>query len=122
MTTSITVLEQKSGPQFIFGLDMLRRHQCSIDLAKGKEELVIWDSNPTPNKELYAQYKLLFAPFECFAATSAASTASQRVRRWHGAQTHLAPRAFVYSVWMCDSKIFTDAEGMRWRRYCWMWP
>ncbi len=36
MTTSITVLEQKSGPQFIFGLDMLRRHQCSIDLAKGE--------------------------------------------------------------------------------------
>lgn len=27
------MLEQKDGPQFIFGLDMLRRHQCSIDLA-----------------------------------------------------------------------------------------
>ncbi|PNH04230.1 DNA damage-inducible protein 1, partial [Tetrabaena socialis] len=35
VTTSITVLEQKSGPQFIFGLDMLRRHQCCVDLAKG---------------------------------------------------------------------------------------
>jgi hypothetical protein len=27
ITTSITVLEQKSGPQFIFGLDNLKRHQ-----------------------------------------------------------------------------------------------
>jgi hypothetical protein len=26
ITTSITVLEQKSGPQFIFGLDNLKRH------------------------------------------------------------------------------------------------
>ena len=33
ITTSITVLEQKSGPQCIFGLDNLRRHQCCIDLA-----------------------------------------------------------------------------------------
>jgi hypothetical protein len=35
ITCSISVLEQKSGPQFIFGLDMLRRHACCIDLAKG---------------------------------------------------------------------------------------
>ncbi|KXZ47554.1 hypothetical protein GPECTOR_34g713 [Gonium pectorale] len=34
VTTAITVLEQKTGPQFIFGLDMLRRHQCCVDLAK----------------------------------------------------------------------------------------
>lgn len=36
ITTSITVLEQKSGPQFIFGLDMLKRHQCCIDLRQSK--------------------------------------------------------------------------------------
>ncbi|GIM02602.1 hypothetical protein Vretimale_7478 [Volvox reticuliferus] len=36
VTTSITVLEQKTGPQFIFGLDMLRRHQCCIDLVSGE--------------------------------------------------------------------------------------
>jgi hypothetical protein len=29
------VLEQKSGPQFIFGLDMLKRHQCTINLQLG---------------------------------------------------------------------------------------
>jgi len=34
-TSSITVLEQKDGPGFIFGLDMLKRHQCCIDLASG---------------------------------------------------------------------------------------
>jgi len=33
ITTSITILEQKHGPQFIFGLDNMKRHQCSIDLA-----------------------------------------------------------------------------------------
>ncbi|MEW5297783.1 MAG: hypothetical protein WDW36_000967 [Sanguina aurantia] len=33
ITSSITVLEQKTGPQFIFGLDMLKRHQCCIDLC-----------------------------------------------------------------------------------------
>ena len=32
ITTSITVLEQKNGPQCIFGLDNMRRHQCCIDL------------------------------------------------------------------------------------------
>ena len=26
ISTSITVLQQKSGPQFIFGLDNLKRH------------------------------------------------------------------------------------------------
>lgn len=34
VTSSITVLEQRDGPQFIFGLDMLKRHQCCIDLAR----------------------------------------------------------------------------------------
>lgn len=33
ITSSITVLEQKSGPQFIFGLDMLKRHRCRLDFA-----------------------------------------------------------------------------------------
>jgi len=33
ITSSITVLEQKSGPQFIFGLDMLKRHRCSLNFA-----------------------------------------------------------------------------------------
>jgi DNA damage-inducible protein 1 len=33
IATSITVLEQKTGPQCIFGLDNLRRHHCVIDLA-----------------------------------------------------------------------------------------
>lgn len=32
IATSITVLEQKTGPQFIFGLENMRRHQCIIDL------------------------------------------------------------------------------------------
>ena len=32
IATSITVLEQKTGPQCIFGLDNMRRHQCQIDL------------------------------------------------------------------------------------------
>ena len=27
ISTSITVLEQKAGPQFIFGLDNMRQHQ-----------------------------------------------------------------------------------------------
>jgi DNA damage-inducible protein 1 len=36
VSCSITVLEQREGPQFIFGLDMLRRHQCNIDLAKNE--------------------------------------------------------------------------------------
>eukprot|EP00878_Enallax_costatus_P028235 GHUV01030476.1.p3 GENE.GHUV01030476.1~~GHUV01030476.1.p3 ORF type:complete len:119 (-),score=24.64 GHUV01030476.1:943-1299(-) len=35
-TCAITVLEQKDGPQFIFGLDMLKRHQCVLDFFKGK--------------------------------------------------------------------------------------
>jgi DNA damage-inducible protein 1 len=34
--TSITVLEQKTGPQFIFGLDNLKRHHCCIDLRQNK--------------------------------------------------------------------------------------
>jgi Aspartyl protease len=34
ITTSITVLEQKSGPQFIFGLDMLKRHQVCCHASK----------------------------------------------------------------------------------------
>jgi DNA damage-inducible protein 1 len=33
ITSSITVLEQKSGPQFIFGLDMLKRHRCRLEFA-----------------------------------------------------------------------------------------
>lgn len=33
ITTSVTVLDQRDGPQFIFGLDNLKRHQCCIDLA-----------------------------------------------------------------------------------------
>lgn len=35
-TCAITVLEQKDGPQFIFGLDMLKRHQCVLDFFKGE--------------------------------------------------------------------------------------
>eukprot|EP01024_Parvocaulis_polyphysoides_P001377 TRINITY_DN10371_c0_g1_i2.p1 TRINITY_DN10371_c0_g1~~TRINITY_DN10371_c0_g1_i2.p1 ORF type:complete len:450 (-),score=70.45 TRINITY_DN10371_c0_g1_i2:888-2237(-) len=31
---AITVLRQKSGPEFIFGLDMLKQHLCSVDLHK----------------------------------------------------------------------------------------
>ena len=34
ITTSITVLEQKNGPQCIFGLDNMKRHHCVIDLKK----------------------------------------------------------------------------------------
>ncbi|KAF8060291.1 PHB6 [Scenedesmus sp. PABB004] len=34
-TASITVLEQREGPQFIFGLDMLKRHICTLDLGAG---------------------------------------------------------------------------------------
>eukprot|EP00798_Chlamydomonas_sp_ICE-L_P014315 gene14315-20299_t len=34
IATSITVLEQKSGPQFIFGLENMKKHQCCIDLEK----------------------------------------------------------------------------------------
>ena len=34
ISTSITVLEQKSGPPFIFGLDNLKRHQvCHLGLV-----------------------------------------------------------------------------------------
>ena len=36
ISTSVTVLEQKDGPQCIFGLDNMRRHQCCIDLQKNK--------------------------------------------------------------------------------------
>ncbi|KAG1668484.1 hypothetical protein FOA52_005257 [Chlamydomonas sp. UWO 241] len=36
IATSITVLEQKSGPAFILGLDNLKRHQCCIDLGKNQ--------------------------------------------------------------------------------------
>jgi hypothetical protein len=35
LTSPISVLEQKSGPQFIFGLDNMRRHACIIDLVRG---------------------------------------------------------------------------------------
>jgi hypothetical protein len=35
-TCSITVLEQRDGPQFIFGLDMLKRHLCVLDMAAGQ--------------------------------------------------------------------------------------
>jgi hypothetical protein len=35
-TCSITVLEQRDGPQFIFGLDMLKRHLCVLDMAAGE--------------------------------------------------------------------------------------
>jgi hypothetical protein len=35
-TCSITVLEQRDGPQFIFGLDMLKRHQCVLDMAQSE--------------------------------------------------------------------------------------
>eukprot|EP01026_Neomeris_dumetosa_P076471 TRINITY_DN8224_c0_g1_i1.p1 TRINITY_DN8224_c0_g1~~TRINITY_DN8224_c0_g1_i1.p1 ORF type:complete len:475 (-),score=64.28 TRINITY_DN8224_c0_g1_i1:242-1549(-) len=31
---AITILSQKSGPDFIFGLDMLKQHLCSVDLHK----------------------------------------------------------------------------------------
>jgi DNA damage-inducible protein 1 len=36
ITTSVTVLDQRDGPQFIFGLDNLKRHQCCIDLASNQ--------------------------------------------------------------------------------------
>ncbi|KAF6258544.1 hypothetical protein COO60DRAFT_1691995 [Scenedesmus sp. NREL 46B-D3] len=35
-TCSITVLEQRDGPQFIFGLDMLKRHQCVLDMSQNE--------------------------------------------------------------------------------------
>lgn len=38
---SITVLEQRDGPQFIFGLDMLKRHQCVLDLAAGDRQCLV---------------------------------------------------------------------------------
>ena len=34
LSTAITVLEKEQDIDFIFGLDMLRRHQCSIDLRR----------------------------------------------------------------------------------------
>eukprot|EP00892_Ulva_mutabilis_P007746 jgi/Ulvmu1/5343/UM022_0137.1 len=36
ISSSITVLDQRTGPQFLFGLDNLKRHQCAIDLAAGE--------------------------------------------------------------------------------------
>ena len=36
ITTSISVLDKRSGPQFIFGLDNLKRHQCALDLVAGE--------------------------------------------------------------------------------------
>lgn len=30
VTSSVTILEQKTGPQFIFGLDNLSRHQVCL--------------------------------------------------------------------------------------------
>jgi DNA damage-inducible protein 1 len=32
----ITVLEKEQDMDFIFGLDMLKRHQCNIDLKVGR--------------------------------------------------------------------------------------
>lgn len=43
ISTSVTVLDQRDGPQFLFGLDNLKRHQCAIDLAAG--ELRIGSAN-----------------------------------------------------------------------------
>ena len=36
MPVMITVLEKEQDIDFIFGLDMLRRHQCCVDLPKNK--------------------------------------------------------------------------------------
>jgi len=44
ITSSITVLEQKSGPQFIFGLDMLKRHRCRLEFAPDAKAAVSEDA------------------------------------------------------------------------------
>ena len=39
LSTAITVLEKEQDIDFIFGLDMLRRHQCTIDLRRNVLEI-----------------------------------------------------------------------------------
>ena len=46
-TCSITVLQQRDGPQFIFGLDMLKRHLCVLDMAAGGAE-TFWQPSNIP--------------------------------------------------------------------------
>ncbi|CAD7695625.1 unnamed protein product [Ostreobium quekettii] len=41
LASSITIMEQRNGPQFIFGLDNLYRHECSIKL---KEKVLYFGS------------------------------------------------------------------------------
>ncbi|GFH13482.1 uncharacterized protein HaLaN_09375 [Haematococcus lacustris] len=36
LTVAITILEQKSGPPFILGLDQLKKHACCINLKTNK--------------------------------------------------------------------------------------
>ncbi len=77
MPVMITVLEKEQDIDFIFGLDMLRRHQCCVDLPKNK--LVIGSVGvdlPFLSESEIGKTSFGATPAETPAPTSSAPTSS----------------------------------------------